>query len=405
MKQISSNRKIHGRAFTTVFALALLATACGVGDNSAVSDSTALGVTTTEESTASPSASQLPDTIKIAALSSETGPLAFCGKGEQEGYELAIKEATESGRFANTKFDLTVIDDASTAAGGIAAFTRALDVHPSAIIGVCYGVVWAPIDPKVDENKIPVIWSNVGAADAAKPEYAYRATLSQRSFAGHPAKILADRGIGSVGIVFTPESQTQVDLLAKVIKPALESAGIEILFEEGVKADLQDFSAQIAIVKDRDPDAVVVLNTVAQAISLVSQLRQAGIDSPIYGHSGLATSAYTEALGSDANGTITGTPFHRTFAFKSSVAFVELYRAQFGHDPDFTSAIGYDTMKILFAAIEAAGSAESEAIKVALDSLTSYDGAQGPLTFNADGETEGSGGVIEVVDGAYAFVK
>lgn len=341
--------------------------------------------------------SNLPDTITIGSVNSLTGPAAFCGINEVDGMNLAIQVATEQGLLGDSTVELQVADDLSTAEGGVAAYRQLADQGVSAFVGPCFSPSAQAVITLTSDDEIPMVLTTAGGADFAEPEWAYRAGVPQTHYVGLVADALSDKGITSVSVIYQNDNEAIVDLWNATLKPRLEELGIEILFEDAVAGNTQDFSAQIAQYSDNPPDAIGILMVGGANVTAVTQVREAGLEQPLFGQQAMAAPFFLENAGEAADGTIFNANFHPGFEFPSSQAFTEAFVAEYGHDPDYAAANGYDAMMRVLLAINAAGSAEPADIKAALDNdIPSMDGAQGPLTFTENGDVEAPGGVIEV---------
>ena len=80
--------------------------------------------------------------------------------------------------------------------------------------------------------------------------------------------------------------------------------------------------------------------------------------------------------------------------------FVSKYEAAYGATPDQFAADGYDCVYVIKAAMEQAGSIETEALIQAMTEI-SVDGLTGSVTFDASGEPTKSAKFVQIVDGAY----
>lgn len=340
----------------------------------------------------------LPATVRLGAITSITGPGAFCGENERDGMNLAVKQVNEEGLLGDSELELTIEDDATTPEGGLAAFQRLASSDVSAIVGPCVTTVAQGIAPLVDREEVPLNITTAAATDIVAPEFAYRTGGPQQTYAAQTADLLAERGVESIAIVYTNDNESISDLL-DVVKPRLEELGIEITVEEGVASSATDFSAQIAQVRDSDPDAVAAFVFGAGNVTFVTQLREAGFDGPLYGHNGMAPPFFVENAGAAADGVVMTLSYHSSFEFPSSVAFTEAFEEEYGRSADLTAANGYDAVMRVVLAIEAAGSTDRQAVKEALDGLTEMDGAQGPIIFGDDGDATVEGGVVEIVNG------
>jgi len=328
-----------------------------------------------------------------------TGAVAFCGSSEVDGMKLAFEEAEAAGTLGDSKFDLRTFDDASTAEGAVGAFQQAVAAKPAAILGVCFSPVAQAIAPAIDDSKIPFIVTNASGANVTEPAYAYRSAVPQFEYAGRTIEVLGARGIKKVAIIFQRDNQGVVDILNNSMKPKLRDLGITVAAEEGVTAETQDFSPQISSIRRDKPDAVGVLAAGGANVTIMTQLRQAGINVPVFGQAAMAGSYYIKTGGDAVDGTIYAVNFDPSLQHPSSQAFRSAFVKKYNREPDFTAAGGYDAARMLIEAIKEAGSTDHAAIKKALDDLEGFDGAQGPLTLTDQGDTEGSGIVVEVRGG------
>lgn len=391
-------QRLRGAAVVfTVLSVVLATSGCGSGtDGEAGSNGSR---TTSGESRDGGSVEDLPDKIPVSAIVSLTGAVAFCGKNEVDGMRLAFKQAEKSGEVGDSTFDLKTFDDASTAEGGVSAFQQAVAAEPAALLGVCFSPVAQAIVPTIDDTKVPFIVTNASGANVTEPEYAYRSAIPQFEYAPRTIDALGSRGVKKVAIIFQRDNQGIVDILNSSMKPKLKELGIEIVAEEGVTAETQDFSSQASVVRKAKPDAVGVLAAGGANVTIVTQLRQAGIDVPIFGQAAMAGSYYISTGGDAVNGTIYAVNYDPALDQPSSVKFREAFEKEYDRQPDFTAASGYDAARMLIEAVKKAGSIDHDAIKDALDALDGFDGAQGSLTLTDQGDTKGDGVVVEVKDG------
>ena len=71
---------------------------------------------------------------------------------------------------------------------------------------------------------------------------------------------------------------------------------------------------------------------------------------------------------------------------KVVVDFVSGYRGKYGEEPDSYAAHGYDALKLIHLAIEAAESTHPTNVKIGLTSIKDYKGAAGITGFDKDGD-------------------
>lgn len=370
-----------------------------VGVDTTVGADTTVGSETTGPSETDPpevDLSGLPDTITLGVIDSLSGPAAFCGENEVSGMELAVELAEEQGLLDDTNIELEITDDASTSEGGVTAYRQLVDAGVSAILGPCFSAAAQAIVPLADAEEIPIVLTTAGGSSFPDPEFVYRSGIPQTQFANLTADALADQGIETVSVIFQNDNEAIVDLYNSDMKPRLEELGIEILSEDGVAGTTTDFSPQIAKFADNPPDAIGVLVVGGANVTIVTQIRENGLDIPLFGQLAMAAPFFLENAGAAADGTIFAVNFHPGFEFPSSQEFTEAYRAKYDKDPDYAAANGYDAALRTILAIRAGASAEPADIKASLDALTEMEGAQGAMTFLENGDVTGNAGVVEV---------
>jgi branched-chain amino acid transport system substrate-binding protein len=117
---------------------------------------------------------------------------------------------------------------------------------------------------------------------------------------------------------------------------------------------------------------------------LVKQLRDAGVDEPIFGGDGYDTPLLLEIAGAAANDVYftTHALFDPAQATPLEKQFIEAYEERFGTPPESSFAgLGYDAVNLLAAAIELAGSAKQKAVPGALEATRGFPGVTGTMSF------------------------
>jgi branched-chain amino acid transport system substrate-binding protein len=118
--------------------------------------------------------------------------------------------------------------------------------------------------------------------------------------------------------------------------------------------------------------------------TLVKQLREAGIDEPVFGGDGYDTPLLLQIADDAANDVYftTHALFDPTHATQRQKEFIDAYEKRFGTPPETAFAgLGYDAVKLLAAAIELDGSAKQKAIPGALEATQGFPGVTGDISF------------------------
>ena len=128
----------------------------------------------------------------------------------------------------------------------------------------------------------------------------------------------------------------------------------------------------------------------------MKQARDMGIESIFIGSDGMDDSLMFEIL--EDNAPLENTYYCTNFD-PDDVEFITAYESMFENPANGIAASGYDAMKILAIAIEAAGSTDPMAIRAAIAAITDYEGATSISHFDANRHPVKSVGVFQITDG------
>jgi len=103
-----------------------------------------------------------------------------------------------------------------------------------------------------------------------------------------------------------------------------------------------------------------------------------------------------QIAGAAADGLIVGSPWFIAKDTPANTKFVTDFRQRYSHDPDQFAAQAYDALKIMAAAIDRAGAADSTKLRDAL-LQTKYDGVMGPFSFTPGRDPASTEGVVVLV--------
>jgi branched-chain amino acid transport system substrate-binding protein len=159
---------------------------------------------------------------------------------------------------------------------------------------------------------------------------------------------------------------------------------IEMVGEVFAPLDSKDYSQYFGQLRAARPDTIYTSVAGNDAVRLLSQLSEFGILKGIQlvGSSGTITSQNIGAIGKAAEAYVTGSGYSPKLDTPANKRFVEAFRARFKTDPDLFAADSYGLLYAYKAAVEKAGSVETEKLRNALRGLT-WETPQGTKTIRA----------------------
>ncbi len=365
--------------------------------------STAAPASTSRIATVSPTAASVSGaakSVKIGAAFSLTQAAAQYGATQKNGAQLAVDEINASGYVPGVKIDLVVDDDASSKDQAITVFQNFITQDKvAAILGPTLSNSALASDPVAQQAKVPVLGvSNTGTGITEIGDYIFRDSLAEADVVPQTvAKSQAKLGYKTVAVLYAND-----DAFSKAgydaFKGALDKQGTRIVDTETFSTNDQDFSAQLAKVKDAKPDAIVVSALLNPAVGITTQARKLGLTQPIIGGNGFNSPAFIQGAGQAAEGVIVGAAWNSASSNPLSQKFIAAYKAKYNSDPDQFAAQAYTGVYILAEAMKIAGSTERQAIRDALPKVKDFDTVLGKFNFTEKRDAQHDA-VIQVVQG------
>ena len=348
------------------------------------------------------SAAALPEKILIGATLPLTGSEARAGGFYKEGYDLAFEEANKAGGLQvggrRVPVVLQLLDDTSTQATAVSLADRLINVDKVNFLLGTYSTALVQAQAGVPEqNRVPYVNGGGAATEIYRQGYKYNFGLLA------PVELLADAIIRWVDVqqkggklpkpaviaVLWENTSHGKDFRKGVSQfVAAHSGEYRISVDESFELSAKDFGALLNAVKAASVDIVLVDAHLPDYITMQRQYVTAGMCNKVlsYGARGSEKQA-ADGLGQkNVNYILSAVWWNYQLGSKGlNKHFVDAFRAKYNRQPEWYQALGYETARVLFAAIEQANSVDREAVRAklaALDIETILPG--GRLTFPAD---------------------
>ena len=325
-----------------------------------------------------------PDSIRIGLVFPQTGREGRPGIYQLEGIRLAMELINAKGGL-NVKACGKMLpvkeiayDDQSDQGRSVQLAERTMSSDDVvAVIGGYSTVLGEAQSVVADRYQVP--WITPGAAASAIFSQGRQwvfGTLTPVDVLGYTTmKFLGslvdqgklDKGLKlAIALENTDHGKDYVDGVTHWIKD--KPGYFTIAFNESFQLGGTDFSGLLQRVKAANADIFLSDAHLQDYITMHRQYTQLGLYHRMvsYGARGPEEPA-RKALGKAADYIFAGTWWEKGLPYPQVTAFVQAYKKKFNHDPDnFYPATAYEAMRILAAAIEAAGSLDHTAIRDAL---------------------------------------
>jgi len=325
------------------------------------------------------------DQLRIGATLPLTGSEARIGGFFKEGYDLAFEEANGKGGLtvAGKKLPVQLIlqDDTSTQATAVSLADRLVNSdHVDFLLGTYASHLVEAQSTVAEQNRVPYVNGGGGATKIYKRKYKYLfGLLSPVELLGTTLMEWADEQQkagklprpAKIALVWENTAHGK-DFRTGVHEFAQKSGGgYQVVVDESFELNGKDFGALLGKVKAANVDLFLVDAHLPDYITMHRQYVASGMCNKVvsYGARGAEHDA-VKALGQEnVNYILSGVWWSPQLASKNpqSKRFVEAFQKRYGgRTPEWFQALAYESARVLFAAIEKAGSTDREAVRKAL---------------------------------------
>lgn len=334
-----------------------------------------------------------------------TGTNALVGDACVKGVELAIKQINENGGLLGRQLRVVIYDDQASPEEAVKLATKMIEVDKVDIIcGSLISSCMLSAGNYYEEAQIPTVGSGIGVTWMAKGwQYVFRACPNSGMAMPALAEYMKNLGINSVGIFHGQDDSSLSS--AEAFVAACQNQEITVTTSEVYVEGDTDYSGQIAKIINTQPDAVFCSTFSVTQSAFAKQLRQLGYKGMVFNKETLSADNIAVA-GDSANYWAFMFPYITYSSVDEAPEgtlknFLIDFQAEYNEMPYHDCAYrGYDSMMVLAAAVEKAGTVEGSAVRDALESINDYQGLGGTYDFS-QGDREGihSFNAYVIIDG------
>ncbi len=329
-------------------------------------------------------------TIKIGAIFAVTGGASFLGAPEAKTAEMVVEEINEAGGIDGRLIELIIKDSAANPEKAISFVKQLIEEDQVlAIIGPSTSGETMQIKDIAESYKVPLVAA--AAAEAIVDpvaSYVFKTPQKDSYVAKWIFSTMNSMGIKKIGIVaantgFGNAGKGQLEKYAPEF-------GIEIAIAETYDRSATDLTALLTKLKAQDVEAVVNWSIVPAQSIVPKNMKQLGMDVPLFQSHGFGNTKYIEAAGEAAEGIIF--PAGRLLVAEKLpeghpqkerlVAYKNAYESRYGEDVSTFGGHAYDAIMLVIEAIKSAETVDREGIQKALESISGFPGTGGVFTFS-----------------------
>jgi len=352
---------------------------------------------------------------KIGAIFAITGPASWLGEPERNTARMIAEEINQAGGIDGHLLELIIEDTAGDPTNAMNAVNKLIEKdNVLAIIGPSRTGTSLAVAPICEENEVPLISCAAAASIVEGRRWVFKTPQRDDHAAIRILEHMRDAGIEKIGII-TGTTSFGIGGREQLKKYAPEM-GIEIIADETYGPDDADMTAQLQKIKESGAQAVVNWSIVPAQAIVPKNMKQLGMDIPLYQSHGFGNIKYVEAAGEAAEGVLF--PAGRLLVAETlpeahpQKAVLMEYKTRYEErfSPDQVSTFGghaYDALHIVVGALKKAG-ADRAKIRDAIETTQGFVGTGGIFNYSADdhtGLTKDAFEMLIVKDGKFARAK
>jgi len=361
-------------------------------------------------------AEEKAESVKIGAIFAVTGPASFLGAPEAKTAEMLVEKINAAGGVNGHKIELIVKDSGASPEKAVSFCKQLIEEDKVlAIIGPSTSGETMQIKPICEEEKM-ILVSCAAAEVIVNPvaKYVFKTPQKDSQAVTWIYQTMKDMGISKIAVLsgntgFGQAGKKQLETMAP-------DFGINIAVNEVYDKGATDLTDILTKVKAGEVQAVVNWSIVPAQSIVAKNMKQIGMDAPLFQSHGFGNLKYVEQAGEAAEGILF--PCGRLLAIdvlpddhpqKAVLAkYKKDYEGKYNEPVSTFGGHAYDALMIVVKAIENAGSTDREKVRDAIESMKGFVGTGGTFNFSAEdhnGLDLGAFEMLTVKDGKFVLME
>jgi branched-chain amino acid transport system substrate-binding protein len=376
---VKRKRILLALVFALVVAVAMVAVACGSGDETSSSTTAAPAGSSTTAAPASSTTTAAPASsttvaakpIKIGTSLPLTGARSVPGEAAKRGYEVWVDMVNASGGLLGRPVEMIVKDDASDQNIVVADYNALISQDKvDLLLGTYSSILILPASAIAEKNNMLFI-SPTGASPEIYSRGFKKVFMSQQALSPDLAKVWANY-IANLPVAERPKTAAYPTIddpfsVPEVdgVKAILEAAGIKTVYTTVYPAETTDFDSIVNAMKGAKPDLVMHGAQFEDGVAMVRAMLKADFK-PTWLFQTTAPAQgdqYAKAIGVENTEGIFDAKSHEVTApTPGNAEFVKRFHEMFGAETSLPedTADAYAAGQVLAAAVTAVGSLDQD---------------------------------------------
>ncbi|MGA1874803.1 MAG: ABC transporter substrate-binding protein [bacterium] len=352
---------------------------------------------------------------KIGAIFDISGKASALGIPEKQTVEMVVEELNKAGGINGRPVELVFYDTAMDVQKTINSVNKLMKKDKVlAIIGPSTSGVSMAIMETIQNNEIPNV-SCAARIDIIEPpqKWVFKTPQTDKQAVGKILDYMQKKGIKKVALMIVEGGFGSGGLIQ--LEAMAPTYGIEIVANEKFSEDDTNVNTQLTKIRGTEAEALVVWCTDKGSAKVAVNMKQLGMEMPIYMSHGIATMKFIEQAREAAEGVIF--PAGRLVVLDSLpesdpqkevlTKYAADFKAKYNATPDTFGGHAWDAIMVVIKAIEKAGD-DIPRLRDEIENTKNFVGIGGVFNFSKE-DHNGLGPeslvMVKIVNGQWTYLE
>jgi branched-chain amino acid transport system substrate-binding protein len=284
--------------------------------------------------------------VKIGVINSMTGPEAPIGENLTNGIKLAQEDLKKKGIIVKLVWE----DDTGKPQIAMSAMEKlATRDGVTGVVGPYTSACSNAVAKLAEKYKVPLLIPAAAKEEITRQGYKWVYRLNAPADVYASVLIDASTTLGKPKTIALIYENTDFGTsTSKTAKAYAAKKGIKVVADESYSKGSPDYRSTLTKIKSKNPDLVFMVSYVADAILLMRQAREVGLQPKAFlgGGAGFTTAEFAREK-EISNNVFSSTQWTDDVNWPGAADFGRRYKSRFGKEPTYHAACAYAAMMVM----------------------------------------------------------
>lgn len=347
-----------------------------------------------------------PEPVRIGFIGGTSGWSPDFGIDGLHGARLAIEMRNKAGGINGRQVELIAADDQQNPDVARKEIARLIEHKVETIVGPMTSSIAGATVPLINQAKLLMISPSATTNElSGQDDFFFRVAPATRDYVKTSADFyFQKKGLRRLRVIYDLSNRAYTENWTRDFSDVFKAAGGETLPPvDFTSSNNFDFSALASRALADEPDGIIIVANAVDTAMLCASLRKLDTKVAIGTSEWSSTGRLIELGGKSVEGVTVEHFFDMHGTQAPYVAFRDAFIERYGQPPGFSGLYAFDATNIILDAL--AKKRADQSLKQVLLSIKDFAGLQHPISFDANGDTQGKTYVFVIKDGKFQSAR